>query len=140
MKKTRAFAERLRGLRQLAQTVSVDRLMEEIFIRTGCLCRGGRHARGPARRENLRQFAQFAAGCGKNGLAGWCAPWMRPWPPAARSGPEQGQSRPGCVTIMTVHRSKGLEFPVVLACGLAKTFNKEDLRAAAVFHPRWALA
>ena len=51
-------------------------------------------------------------------------------------GPEQGQSRPGCVTIMTVHRSKGLEFPVVFAADLGREFNKEDLRAAAVFHPQ----
>ena len=133
--KTLAFAERLRGLRQLAQTVSVDRLMEEIFIRTGCLAAAGAMPEGPARRENLRQFAQFAAGCGKNGLAGVVRAMDAALATGGVPGPEQGQSRPGCVTVMTVHRSKGLEFPVVLACGLAKTFNKEDLRAAAVFHP-----
>ena len=39
------------------------------------------------------------------------------------------QSSAGCVTLMSIHRSKGLEFPVVFLCGLARKFNKEDLRA-----------
>ena len=45
----------------------------------------------------------------------------------------------GCVTIMTVHRSKGLEFPVVIAAGLDRPFNREDLIAPVVLHPRLGL-
>ena len=33
------------------------------------------------------------------------------------------------VRIMSIHKSKGLEFPVVFLCGLAKTFNTEDAKA-----------
>ena len=33
------------------------------------------------------------------------------------------------VRIMSIHKSKGLEFPVVFLCGLSKTFNTEDTRA-----------
>lgn len=39
------------------------------------------------------------------------------------------QTAPGCVTIMSIHKSKGLEFPVVFLCGLARRFNRENLRA-----------
>ena len=35
----------------------------------------------------------------------------------------------GCVTIMSIHKSKGLEFPVVFLCGLGREFNRESLRA-----------
>ena len=35
----------------------------------------------------------------------------------------------GGVTIMSIHKSKGLEFPVVFLCGLAREFNTESLRA-----------
>lgn len=35
----------------------------------------------------------------------------------------------GCVTIMSIHKSKGLEFPVVFLCGLSHGFNKESSRA-----------
>ena len=134
--KVKAFGQWLRTLRQLSQTMPVDRLMEEIFARTGCLAAAGAMPDGSARRENLRQFAAFAAGCGGHGLAGVVRAMDAALAGEGVPGPEQGQSRPGCVTIMTVHRSKGLEFPVVFAADLGREFNKEDLRAAAVFHPQ----
>jgi len=34
----------------------------------------------------------------------------------------------GAVTIMSIHKSKGLEFPVVFLCGLSRDFNMEDAR------------
>lgn len=34
----------------------------------------------------------------------------------------------GAVTMMSIHKSKGLEFPVVFVCGLSKGFNKESAR------------
>ncbi|WP_052350451.1 helicase-exonuclease AddAB subunit AddA [Paenibacillus gorillae] len=38
------------------------------------------------------------------------------------------------VRIMSIHKSKGLEFPVVFAAGLGKGFNQQDLRAAFLKH------
>ena len=129
------FAQWLKTLRQLSQSISVDRLMEEIFLRTGCLAAAGAMPDGSARRENLRQFAAFVTSCGRQGLSGVIRAMDAAMASGGVPGPEQGQSRPGCVTIMTIHRSKGLEFPVVFAADLGREFNKEDLRAAAVFHP-----
>lgn len=40
----------------------------------------------------------------------------------------------GCVTIMSIHKSKGLEFPVVFLCGLSKRFNQESLRQPVLCH------
>ena len=137
--KTAAFMDWLRGLQRLAQTLPVDRLMEEIFLRTGCLAAAGAMEEGQARRQNLRRFAAFAADCGKNGLAGVVRAMDAALAEGGVPGPEQGQSRPGCVTIMTVHRSKGLEFPVVIAAGLDRPFNREDLIAPVVLHPRLGL-
>ena len=134
--KVQAFAQWLSQLRGLSQSMPVDRLMEEIFLRTGILAAAGAMPDGQARRENLRQFASFAANCSKQGLAGLVRAMDAALASGGIPGPEQGQSRPGCVTIMTVHRSKGLEFPVVFTADLGREFNKEDLRAAAVFHPK----
>lgn len=39
------------------------------------------------------------------------------------------------VRIMSIHKSKGLEFPIVILSGMAKAFNKQDTRSRAVYHP-----
>ncbi|MEG1256150.1 helicase-exonuclease AddAB subunit AddA [Clostridium sp.] len=38
------------------------------------------------------------------------------------------------VRIMSIHKSKGLEFPVVFLCGLGKRFNEGDLKGKILFH------
>ena len=37
---------------------------------------------------------------------------------------------------MSIHKSKGLEFPVVLLCGLARRLNREDMSRPILFHPK----
>lgn len=39
------------------------------------------------------------------------------------------------VRIMTIHKSKGLEFPIVIVGGLGKSFNRQDTRSRVVLHP-----
>ncbi|GFI10918.1 ATP-dependent helicase/nuclease subunit A [Lachnospiraceae bacterium] len=39
------------------------------------------------------------------------------------------------VRIMTIHKSKGLEFPIVIVGGLGKSFNRQDTRSRVVIHP-----
>lgn len=39
------------------------------------------------------------------------------------------------VRIMSIHKSKGLEFPIVILGGTAKRFNQQDSRSRVVFHP-----
>lgn len=39
------------------------------------------------------------------------------------------------VHIMTIHKSKGLEFPVVFVSGISKSFNRMDEREKMVIHP-----
>ena len=38
------------------------------------------------------------------------------------------------VRIMTIHHSKGLEFPIVFLCGVGSKFIKKDVQASLVFH------
>jgi len=40
------------------------------------------------------------------------------------------------VRIMTIHKSKGLEFPIVFVAGMGKRFNMQDARSSVVLHSR----
>ncbi|MCD7746150.1 MAG: UvrD-helicase domain-containing protein [Lachnospiraceae bacterium] len=44
------------------------------------------------------------------------------------------------VRIMSIHKSKGLEFPIVFVSGLGKAFNEMDARGQVVMHSEWGIA
>ncbi len=43
------------------------------------------------------------------------------------------------VRIMTIHKSKGLEFPIVFVAGLGSRFNRKDESAAIIMHPEFGV-
>lgn len=43
------------------------------------------------------------------------------------------------VRIMSIHKSKGLEFPVVFVAGMGKTFNTRDQNSKVVIHPEYGI-
>ena len=43
------------------------------------------------------------------------------------------------VRIMTIHKSKGLEFPIVFVVGMNKMFNSSDTKGSMVIHPQWGV-
>ena len=45
----------------------------------------------------------------------------------------------GLVQIMTIHKSKGLEFPIVILAGMGKKFNFQDLNARLLIHADYGL-
>ena len=50
------------------------------------------------------------------------------------------QKEPDTVAIMTMHASKGLEFPFVCLVNLSKKFNKTDLSKEYILDSQWGLA
>ncbi|MCK8061427.1 MULTISPECIES: helicase-exonuclease AddAB subunit AddA [unclassified Fusibacter] len=43
------------------------------------------------------------------------------------------------IRVMSIHKSKGLEFPVVILAGMSKNFNMMDIRSKLVFHQETGL-
>lgn len=43
------------------------------------------------------------------------------------------------VRIMSIHKSKGLEFPIVFVSGMGKKFNKQDIYSRMVLHPEYGI-
>ena len=44
------------------------------------------------------------------------------------------------VRIISIHKSKGLEYPIVFAAGMSKTFNMQDLNGEVLIHPELGAA
>ena len=132
----RRTAALLGTLRALAGTMPADRLCEEIFARTHYFAAVGAMENGAARRQNLRAFVSWAAGAGRGGLSAL----LRAVDSAIASGAVLSAGAPhlpaGCVSIMTIHRSKGLEFPVVILADTSRRFNLRDVYGPVLFHPR----
>ena len=133
--KVTAFYAKLTALRQMARSVPAEQLLEEIFVSTGYLAALGVMENGARRREDARRFAAFCAASGANGISAL----VRAIDAAAQAGSTgqdtvPGGARPGCVTIMTIHRSKGLQFPVVFVADTARRFNAADTRQPVLLH------
>ena len=131
----RAFCDRLTALRRLARSVPAEQLMEEVFASTGYLAVLGAMENGARRREDARRFAAFCAQAGAGGISAL----VRAVEAAREAGSTAqdtapGSSRPGCVTIMTIHRSKGLQFPVVFLANTGRRFNASDIRQPVLLH------
>ena len=130
------FTAALTEYRRLARTLPVAELLEELLARTGYLAAVGALPDGARCREDLLSFTAWASGAGRAGLPAL----IRAMDTAAANGglnqSAGGQTRPGCVSIMTVHRSKGLEFPVVFVADTDHKFNQSDAIRPVLTHSR----
>lgn len=51
----------------------------------------------------------------------------------------EDESTENVVRIMTIHKSKGLEFPVVIVAGMGRLLNQQDVRNRMVLHPQYGI-
>lgn len=137
--KINGFYYRLAALRAFSRTEPVERLLEEIFVSTGYLAMLGTMEDGPRRREDARRFAQLCAGMGGSGLPALIRAIDATEEAGGWKNSAPGRARPGCVTIMTIHRSKGLQFPAVFVADTAHKFNSEDSRRKLLLHRRYGM-
>ena len=137
--KCAAFLETLGKLRSRAPDTPVDELLMFIYneLDLPALCAAMQDA--PQRLANLRMMLElskrFASG-GFRGLHRFCQ-WLRRL--AERGGDMGAASSEGAVKIMTIHKSKGLEFPVVFLCDASRRFNDADLKQTVLIHPELGL-
>ena len=136
--KCSSFLESMDQFRLLAATQPADSLIEEICYSTGYLAAVGAMPNGSIRRANIRLLCEFAAKCegsGSFGIGAFISTVDRML--------EQGEDLPGAVSvtensnvvrIMTIHKSKGLEFPVCIIAGLGTQFKKDGDAGGVITH------
>ena len=128
--KVAGFMETLAKLRKFAQMESVTKLLMHVFAVTRIDSIFAAMPDGDSRVENLQSFCQMAmlfehnSATGLNSFLEHLNHMMQRHIPVQTS---TGSS--GAVTIMSIHKSKGLEFPVVFLCALSRKFNQESIRA-----------
>ena len=127
--KAKNFLKTLDHLRTVARTVSLASVLEEIFVTTRLDSIYAAMEDGVERSANLQTFyrnaVEFEAASGRD-----LEQFLEHLNGMEESGMMAKEAEAsGAVTIMSIHKSKGLEFPVVFLCGLSRNFNRENLRA-----------
>ena len=136
---SRAFLAELDDLRFGSGDMSSHQLLWHIYDRTNLLGIFGAMEEGEARQGNLLALAELARqfeGAGHKGLFRFLTYLTRLRENGNTLTPPTPGRTGGGVRIMSIHKSKGLEFPVVLLCGLARRLNREDMSRPILFHPR----
>ena len=133
--KARSFLEKLTLLRREARMETVSRVLETVFNETRIDSIYASMADGAMRETNLRAFYQMAAGFEAGGQKdlGRFLDYLDAMEGKGLMAAPEGTNA-GCVGMMSIHKSKGLEFPVVFLCGLGRQFNQESKRAAVLCH------
>ena len=133
--KSREFMVTLQKLRSCVRNFSLTRLLEQVLLETSLEEIYGAMEGSQLRLHNLQTFFQMAAdfeAAGNRDLGRFLEHLEVMADKGLVTAGEQTSS--GCVTIMSIHKSKGLEFPVVYLCGLGREFNMESQYSAVLCH------
>ena len=137
--KCAVFLETLSKLRSRSTDAPVDELLTFIYNELDLTAKCAAMQDAPQRLANLRMMLElsgrFAAG-GFRGLHRFCR-WLHQL--AGRGGDMGAAGTDDAVRIMTIHKSKGLEFPVVFLCDTSRRFNDADLKQTVLIHPELGL-
>lgn len=136
--KLSSFREKLTGWREEARQGSLSQLIWNVYRETGYYDFVGGMPGGLQRQANLRALYDRARQYEATSLRGLFR-FLRFVERMRDSGADLGAARAlgeqeDVVRIMSIHKSKGLEFPVVFVAGLGKTFNQTDLNDSFLLH------
>lgn len=128
--KTTEFLSVLSMLREEAKLCSLSQLLEKILTVTRMDSIFGAFSDGGIRISNLQAFYRLVSEC-ENSNQKELGQFLNYLTALEEKGIAVNSDKniSGAVTIMSIHKSKGLEFPVVFLCGLSRDFNREDARA-----------
>ena len=138
---SKAFLAVLRSLRDSAAHLSVRELLSEIYRKCNVLGIFGAMHRGAERKENLLAFLELSedfARTGRQGLFDFVCT-LREQLASGEAAAMQTTHASSGVRIMSIHKSKGLEFPVVILSDLARRFSNMDFQSSVLVHPQLGL-
>ncbi len=136
--KAAAFLDRLDGWRERARNMSTDELIWYLFSDTNYYSFAGALPGGLQRQANLRMLYEKARQYEETSYRGLFN--FINFINSLKSGSgDMGSARvlgenENVVRVMSIHKSKGLEFPVVIVAGCGKSFNFQDMNRRLLVH------
>ena len=123
--KCASITDEINGLRRDAESMPADRIIRQIYLRYSLISSGGDAA--SAALTGLYENARSFEGDAFKGLYGY----LKYVDDMIASGKTVSLEKSGganAVQLMTIHKSKGLEFPVCFVGGCATPFNRDDTK------------
>lgn len=138
------FSEQLEEWRSLARQGSLSELIWQLYRDTGFYDFAGGLPGGKQRQANLRALYDRGRQYEETSFRGLFR-FLRFIERMTERGDDLGAARAlgeqeDVVRIMTIHSSKGLEFPVVFIAGLARNFNLMDIRKSYMLDKEFGFA
>lgn len=138
-----AFQEMLQNFRQRIPYTPIHRLLQEILDETGYRNYVAALPAGEQRRANLDMLMEKAVAYEQTSYHGLFH-FIRYIDRLMKYDVDYGEAeivseQENAVRLMSIHKSKGLEFPVVFVCGMGKQFNEQDLNSNMIFHPEFGI-
>lgn len=137
--KLQVFLRQLEAWRSMARIGQLGDLIRDIYRETGYLEWVGGLPGGTQRQSNLQALLDRARQYEVSSSAPGLFRFLRYVNRLRENGrdfgaPGDAGEQGDGVRIMTIHKSKGLEFPVVFVAGLSKPFNRQDLNVPFLMH------
>lgn len=142
--KLKKFFEMYGRLRWSKIHMSIEELIHEIYSETGYVQQMFAMPGGEVRRANLERLVEYAKDFKNTSYRGLFH-FIRYVDQLKESKEDLGGAvLPGnegqSVRIMSIHKSKGLEYPICFVAGLGKTMNFTESRSRIVVHARYGVA
>lgn len=137
--KASGFLSDLSALRSMVSNHKLSRVFDEILLHTDAEDVFGSMQNGDQRMANIQKFEELVAAFEAGGTRG-----LFEFLCHIESLRDQGAELPqasvktadDAVQILSVHASKGLEYPIVFLCDLSRRFNASDLQQSVLLHKR----
>lgn len=130
--------EKINLWRNKGQHIPVDEFIWYLYLETAFFSIAGTMTNGVQRQANLRLLFERAREYEKTSYKGLFN-FINFVNKLKNSSGDMGSAKilgenENVVRIMSIHKSKGLEFPVVFLCGTGKKFNMMDANQSILFH------
>lgn len=137
-KKLMDFSRLLSGYREKAVCLSIHELLYDLYEGTGYYDYVSAMPAGEVRRANLAMLVEKASAYEKTSYTGLFH-FIRYIENLKKYNTDFGEAslagEENTVRVMSIHKSKGLEFPVVFLAGMGKKFNKQDAYGKILIDP-----